>query len=53
MMMRSVVKKLLKVSAPVAVLALGLISVKLLAEARPEPEKTEDSPGFRAHRRDV
>jgi len=40
--MRSVVKKLLKVSAPLVVLAIGFLSVKLLAEARPEPEKKEE-----------
>ncbi len=40
--MRTVVKKLLKVSAPIAVLLAGILIVKGLAAARPEPEKTED-----------
>ena len=40
--MRTVVKKLLKVSAPIAVLLAGILIVKGLAAARPEPEKAED-----------
>jgi RND family efflux transporter MFP subunit len=40
--MRSVVKKLLKVSAPIAVLLTGVLIVKGLAAARPAPEKVEE-----------
>ena len=40
--MRSVVKKLMKVSAPVLVLVAGFMIVKGLAAARPEPEKKEE-----------
>lgn len=40
--MRSVVKKLLKVSAPIAVLLAGFLVVKGLSAARPEPEKKEE-----------
>lgn len=40
--MRSTVKKLLKVSAPIAVLLAGVLVVKGLSAARPEPEKNED-----------
>lgn len=35
-------KKLLKVSAPILVLVMGFMSVKMLAAARPEPEKKEE-----------
>ncbi len=41
-MTRSVVNKLLKASAPIVVLAVGILSVKMLAAAKPEPEKAED-----------
>lgn len=40
--MRSDVKKLLQVSAPIAVLLAGILIVKGLAAARPEPEKNDD-----------
>lgn len=40
--MRSVVKKLLKVSAPIAVLLSGVLIVKGLSAARPDPEKKEE-----------
>lgn len=40
--MRSVVKKMLRISAPLAVLLAGVLIVKGLADARPEPEKSED-----------
>ena len=42
MEMRSVVKKLLKVSAPIAVLLAGVLIVKGLAAARPAPEQVEE-----------
>ncbi len=40
--MRSVVKKLLKVSAPLVVLLAGFLIVQGMAAMRPEPEKKED-----------
>jgi RND family efflux transporter MFP subunit len=42
MEMRSVVKKLLKVTAPIAVLLAGILIVKGLAAARPAPEKVDE-----------
>lgn len=38
----SVVKKLLKLAAPVLVLAAGVVIVQLLVAAKPEPEKKEE-----------
>ncbi|MEM9531747.1 MAG: efflux RND transporter periplasmic adaptor subunit [Pseudomonadota bacterium] len=36
-------KKLLKIAAPIGVLALGIVLVQTMVAAKPEPEKTEDT----------
>ncbi len=36
-------KKIIKISAPIAVLALGVVGVQAMIASKPEPEKTEDT----------